>query len=247
MLSLKNITINVGEKVIIDNFSYNFEKGKVYAIMGPNGSGKSTLASAVMGNSVYEVVGGRLQVVDVKNKKHNLLELSPEERAKAGIFMSFQSPIALTGIRVAQLLQLALKGKKTAIQIKKEIESLADQLNIPKEILNRSLNEGLSGGERKKMEILQAAVLGKEIQIFDEIDTGVDVDAMKTIANFLDGNKKDKTYIIITHYNRILKYIKPDRVLVLVEGKLVNEGDHALAEEIEKNGYHLQAQQYTSI
>ena len=239
MLNLKNVTVKIGEKKIIDNFSHAFENGKIYAIMGPNGSGKSTLASVIMGNPIYEVVSGRIQCLDKKGKRLDILKLKPEERAEQGIFMSFQSPLALSGVRVAQLLQLALKGKKSAMEIRKEIESLAKVLNIQKELLNRSLNEGLSGGERKKMEVLQAAVLDKNIQIFDEIDTGVDVDAMKSIAKFLEKNRKNKTYIVITHYNRILKYLKPDKVLVLLDGKLAMSGDHTLAKKIEDKGYKL--------
>jgi len=239
MLNLKNITVKIGEKTIIDNFSYSFESGKIYAIMGPNGSGKSTLASIVMGNPIYDVVKGKIQIIEKDKKPISLLELTPDERAHNGIFMSFQSPIALSGIRVAQLLQLALKGKKSALEIRKEVEMLSKSLNVHTELISRSLNEGLSGGERKKMEVLQAAILDKNIQIFDEIDTGVDVDAMKSIAKFLEKNKKDKTYIVITHYNRILKYLKPDKVLVLLNGKLVMSGDHTLAKKIEDEGYKL--------
>ena len=238
MLQLKHVQIAIGDKIIIPDFSYTFEKGKVYAIMGPNGSGKSSLASAIMGNPAYSVKAEEMSIAAIgSSERVNLIDLAPEKRAEAGVFMSFQSPIALSGIRAAQLIQHALKGKKSALAIRKEVESVGAALHIPKELLDRSLNEGSSGGERKKMEVLQAAILDKPLQIFDEIDTGVDVDAMKCIAQFLEENKKDKTYIVITHYNRILKYLKPDKVLILLNGKLALSGDHTLAQKIENEGY----------
>ncbi|MFO0704306.1 MAG: Fe-S cluster assembly ATPase SufC [Patescibacteria group bacterium] len=239
MLKLINLTIKAGDKTIIRDFSFEFEKDKVYAIMGPNGSGKSTLAMTIMGNPTYKVVGGRLQGIDSTGKSIDLNNLAPEERAEAGIFLSFQNPYSLSGVRVAQLLQLALKGKKSAIQIKKEIDVLCEVLGVSKELVGRSLNEGASGGEKKKLEIIQAAILGKSIQIFDEIDTGVDVDALKSISSYLSDNKKGKTFIVITHYNRILKYLKPDKVLVLKDGKLVKVGESELAMEIENHGYKI--------
>lgn len=232
MLQIKNLTISVNKKKIIENFSYTFEKGKIYAVMGPNGSGKSTLAYALMGHPSYKLEGGRL-----KMENRDITDKKPEERAKLGIFLSFQSPLSLSGVNVFQLLRLALSGKKDPLTVKKEVEKLAEKLKIKKELIERSLNDGASGGEKKKLEILQAAVLDPKIAIFDEIDTGVDVDALRTISKFLDGNKKGKTYILITHYTRILHYVKPDKVLVIVDGKLVKDGNFKLAEKIEKEGY----------
>lgn len=238
MLDLKNITVSVQNKKILKEFTYSFEKNKVYVVMGPNGSGKSTLAYTLMGNPVYELT--------LKKKSDgiyfdsvNLHELDVQKRAEAGIFLSFQNPLSLSGITPYQLLQLALSGKVNPLTLRKNIQKIAKQLKIPEELLSRSLNDGASSGEKKKLEVLQAAVLDKPIQIFDEVDTGVDVDALKTIATFLHKNKKGKTYIVITHYNRILKYLKPDKVLVLTDGRLIKTGDAKLAQRIEKRGYQF--------
>lgn len=233
MLNLKNLTVKVGKKEILKKISFSFEKGKIYAVMGPNGSGKSTLAYTLMGHPGYVVNASSKITFEGKN----LIALKPEIRAKDGIFLSFQTPLSLSGVKVNQLLQLALQGKKDPLVIRNEVKKFAAQLKINEDLLGRSLNEGASGGEKKKIEVLQAAVLDKKLMIFDEIDTGVDVDALKTIANFLAHNKKGKTYIVITHYNRILHYLKPDKVLVLVDGKLVKVGNHKLADKIEKDGY----------
>ena len=233
MLSLKKLTVKIGKKTILKDINFNFEKGKVYAIMGPNGSGKSTLAYAIAGHPSYKLETGslKLEARDITDKK-------PDERSKMGIFLSFQNPLSLSGVTVFQLLRIALGKKRDPLAVKKEVESRAQKLKINPELISRSLNEGASGGEKKKLEMLQAAILDPKLIIFDEIDTGVDIDALKTIATFMRENRRDKTYIIITHYNRILHYIKPDKVLVLMDGKLVKVGDAKLAEEIEKNGYN---------
>lgn len=233
MLSLKNLSISVEGKKIIEDFSFEFERGKVYAVMGPNGSGKSTLAYSIMGHPAY-ALGKKSKLVF--NGK-DITKLDIEKRAKAGIFLSFQSPLSLFGVKLYQMLQFALAGLKDALTIRREVQEYAKKLKINPDLLTRSLNEGASGGEKKKLEVLQAAVLDKELLIFDEVDTGVDVDALRTIAQFLDSTKKDKTYIIITHYNRILKYLKPDFVLVVKNGELKKVGDSTLATEIEKQGY----------
>ncbi len=232
MLSLTNLKVKVGEKVIINNVNFNFEKGKVYALMGPNGSGKSTLALTIMGHPQYQIENGKIEMEGVE-----INNLSADKRAQLGLFLSFQTPIAVSGVNVFQLLRLALSGKKDPLEIKKEIEKYASVLKIPNELINRSLNEGASGGEKKKLEVLQAAVLEPKFLIFDEVDTGVDVDAMKVIAQFIKKHKKDKTYLLITHYNRILRYIKPDKVLIMIDGEIVKVGDYKLAYQIEKKGY----------
>jgi Fe-S cluster assembly ATP-binding protein len=237
MLQLTNLSVQAGGKTIISDFTHTFEKGKVYAIMGPNGSGKSTLAYSIMGNPVYEVQSTEYKVQSEKGKHIDLTDMKPDERAKAGIFLSFQTPLALQGVRVTQLLQLALDGAIPALELRRKVAKIAEELHIQPELLQRSLNESASGGERKKMEVLQAAVLDKTIQIYDEIDTGVDVDALRHIGKFLHARRKDKTYIIITHYNRILKYLPPDEVIIMIGGKIVKTGDAKLAKQIEKNGY----------
>ena len=233
MIRVKHLTVSVGDKTIIRDFSFDFETDKVYVVMGPNGSGKSTLAYALMNHPSYEY-GENTQI---SLDGDDITELEVEKRAQAGMFLSFQTPMALSGVTVYQLMQMAKAGKADPLAIRKSIQQNAKDLNIHEELLSRSLNEGASGGEKKKLEVLQAAVLDHQVQIYDEIDTGVDVDALRAIGSFLHKNKKGKTYIIITHYNRILEYIKPDEVLVLVDGSLVAQGGHELVHEIEKTGY----------
>ncbi len=232
MLTISNLRASIGEKTILKDFSYQFESDKIYAVMGPNGSGKSTLAHAIMGSPSYEI--------DAKTKFHfhgeDITEEESTERAKRGIFLSFQSPLSLAGVTPYQLLQLAARGSIEPLALRKKIQKIADDLKIPEELLGRSLNDGASGGERKKMEVLQAMVLETSFLVFDEVDTGVDVDALKTIARYLDAQRKDRTYVLITHYNRILSYLKPDHVLVIADGRLQKEGGPELAEQIESDG-----------
>lgn len=232
MILLKNLTVSVSDKPILDNINFEFKKNRVYALMGPNGSGKSTLAYAIAGHPSYNLINGKIEF-----DKKNIDSLSADKRAKKGIFLSFQSPMSLSGISVFQLLRLALSGKKDPLSVKQEIDRLAKKLHVKEELLTRSLNDGASGGEKKKLELIQAALLDPKFLIFDEIDTGVDVDALRVIAKFLDEFKSGRTIVLITHYNRILKYIKPDKVLVMIGGRIVKEGSLKLAEEIEKKGY----------
>ena len=231
MLQLHKLSVKIKRKLILKNINYRFKTGKIYAIMGPNGSGKSTLAFAIAGHPAYKVEGSLMFA------GKSIADLSPDKRAKFGIFLSFQTPLSLAGVNVFQLLRLALSKKIDPLALKRKIEATAKKLGINQELTERSLNEGASGGEKKKLEILQAAILDAKLQIFDEIDTGVDVDALRKIAKFMNENKDGKTYLIITHYNRILHYIKPDKVLILMDGKLVKEGNFKLAERIEKKGY----------
>lgn len=218
--------------------------------MGPNGSGKSTLAGVLMGNPAYSVKDGQAQI---KIDKLEIVNLRPDERARAGLFLAFQNPISIPGVNVAGLLKTAYtithekkgdRAKKTlnpAINVWKFHEILVQKaklLGIPQEFLRRSLNEEFSGGEKKKLEMLQAWILSPKYAIFDEIDTGLDVDALKIVASGITKLKKEKTGIlIITHYLRILKYVKPDFVHILVNGKIVKSGGYKLAEEVEKYGY----------
>ncbi|MBP9691088.1 Fe-S cluster assembly ATPase SufC [Candidatus Woesebacteria bacterium] len=238
MLQLNNLHVSIEGKEILKGIEFTFEKGKTYAVMGPNGSGKSTLAYSIMGHPTYQIGNEKFEMKNsILFNGQDISEMETDERARQGIFLSFQSPLSLSGVKVFQLLQLALNGKKDPLQIREEARKYAAELGIKEELLNRPLNEGASGGERKKMEVLQAAVLGKDLLIFDEVDTGVDVDSLKSISSFLKKYKKDKTYIIITHYNRILRYLKPDYVLVMVDGKIVKVGDSELATQIESEGY----------
>ena len=232
MLKLENLTITVADKTIIENLNLKLEKNKVYVLMGPNGSGKSTLSLTLMGHPLYQVKSGKILF-----EKKDITNLAPEKRANLGMFLSFQSPLSLSGVNIFSLLRTAIAGKKNPLALREKIEKIAKLLKIKKELLERSLNEGTSGGEKKKLELLQASALNPKFLMFDEIDTGVDIDALRTIAQFMEKNRKGKTYLLITHYNRILKYVKPDVVLVMMEGKIVKQGDYRLAEEIEKNGY----------
>jgi len=232
MLSLQNVTVTAGHTEILHSISHTFEQGKIYAIMGPNGSGKSTLVQTIIGNSIY-LLGEQSSII-LKKKKCNTL--SPDMRAKRGIGITFQTPIALQGISVFQLLRLALKDRDV-LELYEDIEKIAKQLKIKKELIERPLNEGASGGERKKLEVLQMAILNPSLIFFDEIDTGVDVDSLKIIFSFLKKIKKDKTYIFITHYSKIFSYLKPDEVLIMKEGRLVATGGAELIGKIEEKGY----------
>lgn len=232
MLSLQNIKVSIGKREIINDFSHDFEEGKIYAIMGPNGSGKSTLVQSIIGNAQYSLSKSSSLLF---NKK-KLNSLTPDKRARLGIGITFQTPLALQGISAFQLLRLARKDTDV-IQLYENIEKVAKELKINKELIDRPLNEGASGGERKKLEVLQMAILNPSIIFFDEIDTGVDVDSLKTIFTFLKKYKKDKTYVFITHYSKIFAYLKPDEVLVMKQGRLVFCGGKETIKTIEKKGY----------
>ena len=234
MLSLKKIFVTTGNKEILSDISFSFEKGKIYAIMGPNGSGKSTLVQTIIGNPEYIV--SRKSSIEFNGK--NIYSLSPDKRAHLGIGITFQNPIALQGISLFQLLRLALKDRDV-VKLYEDIEKMAKELKIQNELIERPLNEGASGGERKKLEVLQMALLNPSIIFFDEIDTGVEVDSLKTIFSFLKKYKKNKTYVFITHYSKIFSYLTPDEVLVMKEGKLVKKGDKKLIMTIEKEGYEV--------
>lgn len=235
MLSITDLTVHVGDKEILHDISIDFDVDKVYAIMGVNGSGKSSLAKTIMGDPMLIISDGNILI---EQKKIDVLPV--HKRATEGIFFSPQSPLAIPGVTVGQLLRAAISrddiDSKTLSQ---KIKSTAKELQIPSELLTRSLNENFSGGERKKMEVLQAAILNPKYIILDEIDTGVDVDALKIIAHFLQKFIKDsgKTLILITHYNRILSYLPVDEVIIMHDGTIVEKGDATLAEKIEKEGY----------
>ncbi len=239
MISLKHLTVSIEGKTILPDFSFDFESGKAYVLMGPNGSGKSTLASVIMGHPKYTV--GRSSKILLEKK--NLKNLTPDERAKLGIFLSFQTPMELPGVTVFELLRLALEKKYAPVELHKLVQTYAKELHIKDELLKRSLNLGFSGGEKKKLEALQAVLLAPRFALFDEIDTGVDVDALKTIAKFLKKYLPEETTLVfITHSTRLVKYVKPDYVLVLRDGKLVKQGSTALAKQVEEKGFDQFAQ-----
>lgn len=234
MLTLKSLSVSIEKKQILDDISFSFRPGKTYALMGPNGSGKSTLASAIMGHP--NITYSRTSKILIGEK--NLKSLSPDTRAKLGVFLSFQTPLEIPGVTVFDLLRIALEKKFDAVTIHKQIKAYAKALHIKDELLKRSLNEGFSGGEKKKLEALQAVMLAPQFVLFDEIDTGVDVDALKTISQFLKKHlPKQSTLVFITHSTRLLKYVSPDEVMVIKNGKLVKTGKAALAKKIEEQGF----------
>jgi Fe-S cluster assembly ATP-binding protein len=236
MLSVKNLIVKVEKKIILNDISTSFQKSKIYAILGVNGSGKSTLIKAIMGDPNFKIAGKSeitLNEKFIKNWEVN-------KRAENGIFASFQTPPEISGVTVKQLLRAVTKNKKMGTkELLEKIAVFSQELKIHPELLDRSLNEGFSGGERKKMELLQMAILDPDFIFLDEIDTGVDVDAIKTISAFLKNFIKntEKTLIIISHQNKIFNQLKPDFVLILKNGKIVKEGDFDLIEEIEREGY----------
>jgi Fe-S cluster assembly ATP-binding protein len=229
---------------ILKGVSLEVKPGEVHAIMGPNGSGKSTLAYTLAGHPFYEVEGKSEVMLDGEN----ILEKSPDERAAAGLFLAFQYPVEVTGVKVQNFLRLAYNARfanepsklfPTVLAFRKHLESLATELKVNPELLKRGLNEGFSGGEKKRVEILQMAVLEPKFAILDETDSGLDVDAMKAVA---EGVKKiiekNKTgVVVITHYQRILKYLQPDFVHVMKAGKIIQSGGKELAAKLEAEGY----------
>jgi Fe-S cluster assembly ATP-binding protein len=239
MLKVNNLKVKVEEKEVIKGLDLEINNSEVVALMGPNGSGKSSLANTIIGNPKYEVLSGGI----VFNDK-NLLEMSPDERAKEGILIAFQYPAALPGITVREMLlsSLRLRGEKTsALDLKNLIKVEAEKLHIEEGLLNRSLNDGFSGGEKKKFEILQMKILKPKLLILDEIDSGLDIDALEIIANQVSEEVKlgKMSVLVITHYQRLLKYLQPDRVVVLKDGLKVDEGGKELVEKLETNGYKI--------
>lgn len=233
MLKIQNLTVQASGKLILKNLNYTFSQNKIYTIMGPNGSGKTSLVNAILGHPSYEL--NKESKIFWENQ--DITNLETEKRVKLGIISSFQSPLSLSGVTLYQLLQSALKGKKTFAEIYNEVNEMAKLLHINLELLERPLNENASGGEKKKLEILQIIMLDPKLVIFDEIDTGVDIDSLETMTKFLKREQKAKTYIIITHHRHVLKNLTPDKVIVISDGKFVKEGDAALAREIENKGF----------
>ncbi len=236
MLSIQKITVKTAHKEILHDISFDFLPGKIYAIMGVNGSGKSTFAKTIMGDPAFDVISGNITL-----HKKNITKLPPHERAHMGIFLAPQSPLAIPGVTVQQLLRTAIsRDIVTSEVLLEKINKMACNLEIKKELLTRSLNEDFSGGERKKMEMLQAGILDPKYIFLDEIDTGVDIDALIKISAFIAQMKdtdSQKTFIIITHYNRILSQLPVDEVLVMQNGIITEHGNASLAEKIENEGY----------
>jgi Fe-S cluster assembly ATP-binding protein len=241
MLSIDNLHVSVEGKPILNGINLDVRAGEVHAIMGPNGSGKSTLSSVIAGNEDYEVTDG-----DIVYKNENIIELSPEERAHKGIFLSFQYPVEIPGVTVTNFIKTAINSNQKARNesempantMLKKIREKSKLLEIDSKFLSRSLNEGFSGGEKKRNEIFQMAMLEPSLSILDETDSGLDIDALKIVANGVNKlRNNDNAIIVITHYQRLLDYIIPDYVHVLHEGKIVKSGDKELAHQLEEKGY----------
>ena len=241
MLKIENLHVNVENKAIIKGLNLEVNAGEVHAIMGPNGSGKSTLSAVIAGNEDYDVVKGKILYND-----ENIEDLSAEERAHKGIFMSFQYPVEIPGITVTNFIKTAInsnlkaRGKKEmpANEMLKNIREKANLLEIDSKFLSRSLNEGFSGGEKKRNEIFQMAMLEPTLAILDETDSGLDIDALRIVASGVNKLKnKDNAIIVITHYQRLLDHIIPDYVHVFQDGKIAKSGDKNLALQLEEKGY----------
>jgi Fe-S cluster assembly ATP-binding protein len=241
MLSIKNLHASIDGKEILKGINLEVKAGEIHAIMGPNGAGKSTLASIIAGNETYEVTEG-----DIELDGEDLSDLAPEERAHKGVFLSFQYPVEIPGVSVTNFIRTAInetrkangKEEMPANEMLKVIREKSELLEIDRKFLSRSLNEGFSGGEKKRNEIFQMAMLEPKLAILDETDSGLDIDALRIVANGVNKLKSDKNAIVvITHYQRLLDYIVPDFVHVLLNGKIVKSGDASLALELEERGY----------
>tara|TARA_Y100000590_G_scaffold139518_1_gene159793 strand:- start:3471 stop:4211 length:741 start_codon:yes stop_codon:yes gene_type:complete len=241
VLEIKNLTVSVENKIILNNFSLNVKEGEIHAIMGPNGSGKSTLSNVLCGKEGYEIKQG-----EIKFKNKNLIDLGIDERSHLGLFLAFQYPVELPGVSITPFMRTALNSKLKAKGLKeidyidfvKKIKKAASFLGISDEMLKRSVNDGFSGGEKKRYEILQMTLLEPELSIMDETDSGLDIDALKAVSKGVNHLKNKKnSLVVITHYQRLLNYIVPDFVHILVDGNIIRSGDKNLAVELEQKGY----------
>jgi Fe-S cluster assembly ATP-binding protein len=241
MLTIKNLQASVEGKQILNGLNFEVKPGEVHAIMGPNGSGKSTLASVLAGREEYEVIGGSAEF-----QGEDLLEMSPEDRARAGLFLAFQYPVEIPGVSNANFLKTAVnevrKARGLATLDSKEFLKLMNEkmklVEMDKTMTQRSVNEGFSGGEKKRNEIFQMAMLEPSLAILDETDSGLDIDALRIVSNGVNALRSpDRSFIVITHYQRLLEYIVPDFVHVLYKGRIVKSGTRELALELEAKGY----------
>ncbi len=241
MLTIKNLHASVEDKEILKGINLEVKAGEVHAIMGPNGAGKSTLSSIIAGNETYEVTDGEI-ILDGED----ISELAPEERAHKGVFLSFQYPVEIPGVSVTNFMKTAINESRKARgeeempanEMLKLIREKSELLEIDRKFLSRSLNEGFSGGEKKRNEIFQMAMLNPKLAILDETDSGLDIDALRIVANGVNKLKsQDNAVVVITHYQRLLDYIVPDFVHVLMDGKIIKSGGADLALELEEKGY----------
>ena len=241
MLKIDNLHVRVADKDILKGFTLEVKAGQVHALMGPNGAGKSTLAAVLTGREGYEVVDGSIEFDGC-----DLLTLAPEERAVAGVFLAFQYPVEIPGVNNTYFLRAALNAQRKArgeaevdsVQFLKLVREKLKILHLPDDLLHRGVNSGFSGGEKKRNEIFQMAVLEPKLAILDETDSGLDIDALRQVAEGVNALRSPtRGFLVITHYQRLLDYIVPDRVHVLSDGRIVESGDHTLARELEAHGY----------
>lgn len=241
-MEIKNLNVNVEETEIniLKDLNLNLEKGKITVIMGPNGSGKSTLASTIMGHPSYEANG------EINFEGEDILEMDPDERSHKGIFLSFQYPVSVPGVTISNFIRTAInsrRDKKNPIKISEYVKLLNEKmqlLGVEKEFAGRYVNDGFSGGEKKKMEILQLAMLNPKLAILDETDSGLDIDSLKSVCEGINKIKEqdpDLTVLVITHYQRMLNYLTPDKVCIMLNGSIVKEGGPELAHSLEDSGY----------
>lgn len=242
MLEIKDLTVKVENKIVLDKFNLTINDGETHVIMGPNGVGKSTLTKVIMADSNYKVLSG-----DILYNNKSILKLKTDERARLGIFLAMQNPLEIDGVTNSDFLRTALSSKNqkniNLYSFIKKLDEAKEDLKMPDEMVHRSVNKGFSGGEKKKNEILQMKMLEPSFIMLDEIDSGVDVDALKIVGDNINAYKKEKplsSYLIITHYTHLLKYVKPDFVHVVKEGKIVKTGDYMLAKNIENNGFNFE-------
>jgi Fe-S cluster assembly ATP-binding protein len=241
LLQIKDLKAKIGDKEILKGLNLDLEEGKVHVIMGPNGAGKSTLSKAIVGHYDIEVTDGKLIFKD-----RDITESEPEERALDGIFLSFQHPVEIPGVNNAYFLRTAVNAKRVhegkdelnAAEFLREMRDIAKEIGLKPELLNRSLNVGFSGGEKKRNEVLQMMMLKPDVVILDEIDSGLDIDALRDVSKGINKLRDGKrSFLIITHYSRILEYVKPDYIHILINGKVVKTAGPELVEKLEKEGY----------
>jgi len=241
-LEIKNLHVSAGDKEILKGLDLTVERGEIHALMGPNGSGKSTLANAIMGHPALEITEG-----EILFQGENITEASPDERARAGLFMAFQYPVAIPGVTIAKYLRMVMNAHRDArgeseISLKdfrKTVEAAMELTNVPKEFSSRYLNDGFSGGEKKRLEVLQLALQQPQLAVLDETDSGLDIDALNVVAHGVNTVARDAGMgvLIITHYQRILHLVQPSRVSIMFDGQIIKEGGPELVDQLEAEGY----------